>query len=353
MTNLADLPVSTSPAATDLPKRTALARPKRRGPWLLLGLLVLIVASASAGFYWASKRSEAQFGAARAELELLIKRASAAAALADTRLTQTEDRMAALEAARVITESAQTQAIARVEGLSARVDSAISAVSRATQAQPSSLSLKLDDVQFLLSQAHIRLSLAGDGSSALKALKLARANLLGVSDPSYLGFVADIDAAISELVSARPLDRGALGAEIETAIIDADQLRLRGPARAAEATETWRSRLRATLDRYFVIEREGARAAARGLSEAELVSQIKAGLRLARLAALSADQATFNAALAGLSPLLLEFDAQLEARIQLAKQLARWQKTELNTRAPALGALVERFARLKTLDPSA
>lgn len=329
-------------------KPAARARVGRSG-WLAIAVMGLIVAALFGGYWWAQQRAAAQLDAARASVTSALAQAELISARNEQRVSAMEAQLKAMQSAAAVAQTEQRDALARLDGISARVDTAVAAVSRAAQAQPSALTLKLDEVQFLLTQADERLSFAGDAVAASRALTLARSSLSAIEDASYAGFIAEIDSAQAALKASQPLDRAALAEEIGQSIAAADALRLTASAATEDAVVTWRSQLRQTLGHYFRIEREGAQAAARGLSEAELIAQIKAALRLARLSVLSADQTTYIAALSGIQPLLAEFDLRAEQPARLNQQLKRWQQLNLISDAPALTGLVERFVRLKDL----
>ena len=330
---------------------TALAKPRKSRAWLYFTITValLIVAALFAGYWYAQNTLKSELAASMASLDKAVADARQIESKSVQEIRVLQEQMAALSASNQTAANEQRRALAELDGINARVDNAVAAVSRAAQAQPSALALKLEEVQFLLTQADERLSFGGDPANAIKALKLAQASLLNINDLSYAGFLPEIEAAIAALRALNAPNRSALAADLAQALVDADGLRLAAIASNTDATGSWRSQLRSELSRYFRIEREGARDSARGLSEAELIAQIKAALRLARLAVLSGDQPTWQAALEGIDPLLAEFDRSGENAARLRNQLARWQGVALNPDAPTLTALVERFTQLKTL----
>jgi uncharacterized protein HemX len=330
-------------AASELPVKR-----RRRWPWGLLLLVLLLIGAAAGGAWFVEQRLGAQVRAAQAALTAAQQ---SSATLTDQRLQSIDalnQRLSELEGKLDASAARDEQLTRDLAALGARTDSAIAAIGQAEAERPDAATLKLDDIENLLAIARQRSALGNDPAGTRTALELARQQLAALADLRQQGTIEAIDVALSTLGQSATVDRAALIADLDLALEQVDSLALPGalplPAAAPAAAS-----IGAALARYFRVERVGANEATRDLSEAELEGELKALLRLIRLAALSGDTSSFRAGVGGLSPVLNEFADGPERRA-LAAQIDRWRTLKLNQVPLDLAPLLERFRATRRLD---
>lgn len=290
---------ATQPEVTERPPRSG-----RGGPVLaFFALIVALAAAAGAGFnWWAAQRDTAAREDLAANLSDDFRGASQAT---QERIAQLEERLAAFER--------QTSArFGRLDAFDVRIDAVergmagMASATAAPERQPA-----VADVEHLIIIANRELALAGNHRVALAALREADRRLTSLDDPSLLPVrqsISDDVAAVEELAASDAegiaLRLGSLAGRVQALPLKASLAP--EPTREAGAADTegsgWQRFKRRLVDLasgLFRVRRTDQPAAPL-LSPEEsffLHRNVELDLKAARLAAMSGDQANYDAGL--------------------------------------------------------
>ena len=210
-------------------------------------------------------------------------------------------------------------------------------------AAPSAESFKLDEAQYLLSLAEIRLDLFSDPQSAIRALELADHLLAGISDPALANVRQTLSIELDVVRAAPVNDVPALSGRLRGLGQELPNLAI-----LTEAPNATRSRLLAALDRYLVVRREGESMPVLGRSAWAVREGLTLEFERAQLALERQQPQAWQNALAtavmmaerGLKP----DDTTVESFLSRLRALA---KTALAPDPPKLGATLRALRRLR------
>ena len=210
-------------------------------------------------------------------------------------------------------------------------------------AAPSAESFKLDEAQYLLSLAEIRLDLFSDPQSAIRALELADHLLAGISDPALANVRQTLSIELDVVRAAPVNDVPALSGRLRGLGQELPNLAI-----LTEAPNATRSRLLAALDRYLVVRREGESMPVLGRSAWAVREGLTLEFERAQLALERQQPQAWQNSLAtavmmaerGLKP----DDTTVESFLSRLRALA---KTALAPDPPKLGATLRALRRLR------
>jgi len=216
----------------------------------------------------------------------------------------------------------------------------------------SSIELKLNEAEFLLSMGEERLALFGDVAGALRAFDLADAELAALDDPIYAGVRQCLAVEREALRALPPADTAAIFAELD-ALSDAIADLPVGIAPVAEGAPTpapeagLPARIGQLLSRFIRVERTGAKARAwTDPDTARLAAQVEL---LRAKSALALGDREGMAAAAGRARAALEptrgRDARHDAVLDRLDALAATTRVEL----PPVGTALRQLRNLRTL----
>lgn len=277
-------------------------------------------------------------------------RAQAQTQAAEQRIAALEQRLEALRRdqraqTQRIQDAAATNRVLRDEvlGLSQRgalLEDSVSRLADSTRHAPQSL--RLDEVELLLSQGLQRLQLASDVEGARRAYALAAGALEGVDDPRLLNLrqaLAQERAALDGLGSG---PRAQVATRLEL-FATALQTLPRETSRTATRRPAWQRALAPLVD---VRPTANAMALAPGeRAAAETALQIE--LNLARAAIERNDAAGFRAALDRVQAWLPRLWPQSPALVQRRTELKALRAATLQPRLPELGSTLEQLRVLR------
>lgn len=274
----------------------------------------------------------------------------------DDRLSVLEQRVAALEQrnealrrdlraqAQRIQDAAGTNRVLRDEVLAlgqrgALIEENVAKLADSTRNAPQSL--RLDEVELLLSQAEQRLNLAGDLAGARRAYALADGALRGVDDPRLLNLRQSLAQERETLDALGAGPHAALSKRL--AAFERSLAKLPRTAPADPARPAWQRVLAPLVD---VRETQGGTALGsddRAAAEASL----KIELGLARAALEREDDAAFDAALARIDGWLPALWPPSPALAQSRAELKKLRDAPLQSTTPVLGSTLQQLRALR------
>lgn len=181
------------------------------------------------------------------------------------------------------------QSLALTERLSL-VEDALANMSRGMA--PAASTLKLDEADYLMSLAQIRLELFNDVDHAQRAMELADSQLAGVNDPKLARIRQTIAIELDALRAVPRIDAAGISAKLTALRIQIDKL----PVQIGE-TGSDGGRIARLLDRYLVVRREGEVMPVVGRSAWAVREGLKIEIERAQLALERRESDTFDAAL--------------------------------------------------------
>jgi uroporphyrin-3 C-methyltransferase len=276
------------------------------------------------------------------------------------RITLLEQRLDALEQrndalrrdlraqAQRIQDAAGTNRVLRDEVLAlgqrgALIEENVAKLADSTRNAPQSL--RLDEVELLLSQAEQRLNLAGDLAGARRAYALADGALRGVDDPRLLNLRQSLAQERETLDALGAGPHAALSKRL--AAFESSLAKLPRTTPADPARPAWQRVLAPLVD---VRESQGDLALGsddRAAAEASL----KIELGLARAALEREDDASFDAALTRIDGWLPTLWPASPALAQSRAELKKLRDAPLQSTTPVLGSTLQQLRALRQPGP--
>jgi len=223
------------------------------------------------------------------------------------------------------------QSLALTQRLSL-VEDALANMSRGMA--PAASTLKLDEADFLMSLAQIRLDLFNDVDHAQRAMELADSQLAGVNDPKLARVRQTIAIELDALRAVPRIDAAGISVKLIALRIQIDKL----PVQIGE-TGTGGGRIARLLDRYLVVRREGEAMPVVGRSAWAVREGLKIEIERAQLALERRASDTFEDALQTAHTLakqaLQANDTQVMA---FFAELDSVRSNRINAQMPNLGA---------------
>jgi len=233
------------------------------------------------------------------------------------------------------------QSLALTQRLSL-VEDALANMSRGMA--PAASTLKLDEAEFLMSLAQIRLNLFNDVEHAQRAMELADSQLAGVNDPKLARVRQTIAIELDALRAVPRIDAAGISANLTALRIQIDEL----PVQIGE-TGTGGGRLARLLDRYLVVRREGEAMPVVGRSAWAVREGLKIEIERAQLALERRASDTFDDALQTADTLakqaLLANDTQVMA---FFAELDSVRSNRINAQMPNLGAALTELRSVRS-----
>jgi uroporphyrin-III C-methyltransferase len=199
---------------------------------------------------------------------------------------------------------------------------------------PAASTLKLDEADFLMSLAQIRLDLFNDVEHAQRAMELADSQLAGVNDPKLARIRQTIAIELDALRAVPRIDAAGISTKLTALRIQIDKL----PVQIGE-TGSGGGRIARLLDRYLVVRREGEAMPVVGRSAWAVREGLKIEIERAQLALERRASGTFDDALQTADTLakqaLQADDAQVMA---FFAELNNVRSNRINAQMPNLGA---------------
>jgi uroporphyrin-III C-methyltransferase len=223
------------------------------------------------------------------------------------------------------------QSLALTERLSL-VEDALANMSRGMA--PAASTLKLDEADYLMSLAQIRLELFNDVDHAQRAMELADSQLAGVNDPKLARIRQTIAIELDALRAVPRIDAAGISAKLTALRIQIDKL----PVQIGE-TGSDGGRVARLLDRYLVVRREGEVMPVVGRSAWAVREGLKIEIERAQLALERRESDTYDAALQTADSLAKQ--ALLIADLAVTRfftELDSVRSHRINVQMPSLGA---------------
>lgn len=320
------LPVTDDPAP---------ARPARRWPWLL-AVIVLAIAGAGAWRWWQQRQAAAH--SATAGLEQRVEALELRMAGLRRELRGQSQRLQQAEA---------TNRVLRDEllGLGQRAALLEDSVSKlADPDRHGAQALRLDEVEWLLTAAQQRLTLAGDLDGARRAYALAAGLLDGIDDPAYLSLRQTLaqERAALEAQGADP--RLTAAARLDTLLATLARLPEQPDPDAAPVHAPWWQRL---LGRFVEVRRSGDGLLRTPSERATAQDTLQLEFTLARAALERRDEAAWRAALARAERWLPRLWPDTPQRRAHAAELRALQALPLRPALPVLGSTLSQLRAMR------
>lgn len=309
------------------------AKPFPRAFLWLLALVLLGLAAWRGWAWWQQRHGDADRMAAL-----------------EQRVTALEQRNEALRRdlraqAQRIADAAGTNRVLRDEVLAlsqrgALIEENVAKLADSTRHAPQSL--RLDEVELLLSQAQQRLSLAGDLEGARRAYALADGALRGVDDPRLLN--------LRQTLAQERETLDALGAGAHAALskrlsaFERSLVKLPRTVPADPARPAWQRVLAPLVD---VRETGGDGASLASDDRAAAEAALKIELGLARAALEREDDAAFDAALTRIDAWLPKLWPASPALAQSRAELQKLRDAPLQSTTPVLGSTLQQLRALR------
>lgn len=223
------------------------------------------------------------------------------------------------------------QSLALTQRLSL-VEDALANMSRGMA--PAASTLKLDEAEFLMSLAQVRLDLFKDVEHAQRAMELADSQLAGVNDPKLARIRQTIAIELDALRAVPRIDAAGISAKLVAMRIQIDKL----PVQIGE-TGSGGGRIARLLDRYLVVRREGEAMPVVGRSAWAVREGLKIEIERAQLALERRASETFDDALATADTLAKQaLQANDTLVLAFFAELAEVRSNRINAQMPNLGA---------------
>lgn len=332
------------PVSSPAPKAPN-AAPRRR-PWLWLALLVVLTAGSLTAWQMLESRRVAE--RRLAEWQDVAEQLDARLVSLDRRLGSENERGRALE-----TKQSENQANLRVMreellGMTERAALLEDAVNRLTAQRESAVqTLRLSEIEFLLSFAEQRLQLFADLPTALRALTLAADGLNSIEEPAFAPLKQTLAAEIEQL-------RALSGQSTETArrrlaelMLGVEQLPRARERRAAEEVE--QARWKQILDQLVRVRplSEG-QGVLTPLERATRVASLRLQLGLALAALDRGQQAQLRQSIElAQQDYRALFDAEAAQVVAGQSLLDQLQTLELSPKLPTMGTTLRELRAIR------